>query len=89
MSFQLDSLTRQDPVAVVQSCHTSLRRLLEQHRGRPIRRLWIDHPYGEEELALLEEELLPAIEQFLARTGEIDATLEAARERSIEARAAS
>jgi len=25
-------------------------------------RPWIDHPYGEEEITLLEEELLPAME---------------------------
>jgi len=56
----------------------ALTRLLRTHRGKPIRRLWIDHTYGEEEITLLEEELIPAMEQFLARIQEIDAALEAA-----------
>ena len=34
--------------------------------GKP-RRTWIEHPYGEEEIALLEEEVLPAIQQCLQR----------------------
>jgi hypothetical protein len=46
--------------------------------------VWIDHPYGEEEITLLEEELIPAMEQFLARIQEIDAALEAAHEAEIE-----
>ncbi len=32
-----------------------------------IPRPWIDHPYGEEEITLLEEELLPAMAGFLER----------------------
>ncbi|MCP9860373.1 hypothetical protein KBZ33_15330 [Cyanobium sp. Cruz-8D1] len=84
MSLWLDSLSREDPVALVHSCHLALTRLLCSHRGKPIRRLWIDHPYGEEEITLLEEELIPAMEQFLARIQEIDAALEAAVEAEIE-----
>ena len=76
MSLWLDSLSRQDPVALVHSSHLALTRLLRTHRGKPIRRLWIDHTYGEEEITLLEEELIPAMEQFLA--------LEAAHEAEIE-----
>jgi hypothetical protein len=41
--------------------------LLQSHRREPLRRCWIDHPYGEEEITLLEDELLPAMESFLAR----------------------
>ena len=33
----------------------------------PLRRTWIEHPYGEEEITLLEEEVLPAIQQCLQR----------------------
>jgi uncharacterized protein YecA (UPF0149 family) len=42
--------------------------LLQSHRrDEPLRRCWIDHPYGEEEITRLEDELLPAMESFLAR----------------------
>jgi hypothetical protein len=37
------------------------------HQLEPLRRCWIDHPYGEEEITRLEDELLPAMESFLAR----------------------
>ncbi|MFZ0406687.1 MAG: hypothetical protein WAM11_01055 [Cyanobium sp.] len=84
MSTSLDRLTRDDPFALVESCHKGVVRILRCHRGKPIRRLWIDHPYGEEEITLLEEELIPAMEQFLSRIQEIDAALEAAKEAEIE-----
>jgi hypothetical protein len=84
MSTSLDRLTRDDPFALVESCHKGVVRILRCHRGKPIHRFWIDHPYGEEEITLLEEELIPAMEQFLARIGEIDAALEAAQEAKIE-----
>ena len=64
--------------------HSALLWILRSHQSRPIPRYWIDHPYGEEEIALLEEELLPALEAFLARTGEIDAVIEAAKEAEVE-----
>ena len=85
MSLWLDCLYREDPVALDHASHLALTRLLRSHRrGKPIRRLWIDHPYGEEEITLLEEELIPAMEQFLARIQEIDVALEAAHEAEIE-----
>jgi len=84
MSPILDRLTQEDPVALVESCHRALLWILSSHQGKPIPRFWIDHPYGEEEITLLEEELLPAIEHFLARTGEIDQGLEAAHEAEVE-----
>ena len=84
MSLSFNRLTREDPVALVGSCHSALLWILRSHQGKPIHRFWIDHPYGEEELTLLQEELLPAIEQFLARTGEIDAAIEAAHEAEVE-----
>ena len=80
----LDRLTREDPVALVQSCHSALLWILCTHQSQPIQRFWIDHPYGEEEITLLEEELLPALEAFLARTGEIDAGIEAAHGAEVE-----
>ena len=47
MSLWLDSLSREDPVALVHSSHLALTRLLRTHQGKPIGRLWIDHTYGE------------------------------------------
>jgi hypothetical protein len=46
-------------------------------KGLLIPRRWIDHPYGDEEIALLEEELLPAMAVFLARVEAIDRAIEA------------
>ena len=59
--------SERDPVALVESCQRSLLWLLQSHRREPLRRCWIDHPYGEEEITRLEDELLPAMESFLAR----------------------
>jgi hypothetical protein len=39
----------------------------EEDPFQPLRRTWIEHPYGEEEIALLEEEVLPAIKQSSSR----------------------
>ena len=44
--------------------------------GQPLRRTWIEHPYGEEEITLLEEEVLPALQHCLQRVNEIDAALQ-------------
>jgi hypothetical protein len=41
-----------------------------------LRRTWIQHPYGEEEITLLEEEVLPAIQRCMARVEEIDQALQ-------------
>ncbi len=60
----------------MESCQRALVGLLRSHRGEPLRRCWIDQPYGEEEITRLEQELLPAMEQFLERIGEIDRQLE-------------
>ena len=77
----------QDPVTLVESCQQALVWLLRTTtaRGQLIPRPWIDHPYGEEEITLLEEELLPAMEAFLQRVGEIDAALEADQEAAVQA----
>jgi hypothetical protein len=59
----------EDPVALVESCYQAVEWLLATHtaKGLLIPRPWIDHPYGEEEITLLEEELLPAMAVFLER----------------------
>ncbi|WP_233130322.1 hypothetical protein [Synechococcus sp. 1G10] len=73
MSCYLNALIRKDPVAVIEQCHLHLLQILRSQRCNPIQRSWIsDQPYGEEEITLLEEELIPAMEEFLARIKEID-----------------
>jgi hypothetical protein len=64
----------EDPVGLVESCYRAVEWLLATHtaKGLLIPRPWIDHPYGEEEIALLEEERLPAMAGFLARADAID-----------------
>ena len=57
--------------------------MLRSHRQQPIRRCWIDHPYGEEEITLLEEELLPVLAQLLERIEAIDAEIEAAHQAEV------
>jgi hypothetical protein len=61
--------------------------LLATHtaKGLLIPRPWIDHPYGEEEITLLEEELLPAMAGFLERVEAIDQAIEADQELQIKA----
>jgi hypothetical protein len=53
--------------------------ILRRHRGRSLRRSWIEIPYGEEEITRLEEEVLPAIAACLAPVEAIDSDLEAAQ----------
>jgi hypothetical protein len=59
--------SERDPIALVESCQRSLLWLLRSHQREPLRRCWIDHPYGEEEITRLEDELLPVMESFLSR----------------------
>ena len=66
-----------DPGCLVAACQQALERLLLLSRGQAVPRCWIDYPYTEEEITLLEEEVLPAMQLFLERVGEIDAGLEA------------
>ena len=56
------------------------RRILQLRRGLPQRRTWIEQPYGEEEITLLEEEVIPAIQQCLKRVDELDERLLAQQE---------
>ena len=70
----------EDPFLLVESCYSALRWLLRRYEGQPLRRTWIDHPYGEEEITRLVDELMPAMEAFLQRLQEIDSELEAAQD---------
>jgi len=62
----------EDPFLLLESTFHAVQEILVRHRGRPLRRSWMDRPYGEEEITLLEEEVLPALKSCLARIGELD-----------------
>ena len=57
----------EDPFLLLESSLKAIERILLLRRGLPLRRTWIEQPYGEEEITLLEEEVIPAIQQCLAR----------------------
>jgi hypothetical protein len=65
----------EDPFLLLQSTLSCVERILKLSVGQPLRRTWIEHPYGEEEITLLEEEVLPAIQQCLQRVDAIDRVL--------------
>jgi hypothetical protein len=65
----------EDPFLLLQSTLSCVERILKLSVGKPLRRTWIEHPYGEEEITLLEEEVLPAIQQCLQRVDAIDQVL--------------
>ena len=69
---------QEDPFAVMESCYRALQWLLATRtaRGLLIPRPWIDHPYGEEEITLLEEEVLPVLDGVLQRVEEINERVE-------------
>ena len=81
--FTLTRFCARDPVALVWSCQRSSLWLLSRHQREPLRRCWIDHPYGEEEITRLEDELLPAMESFLERIDVIDQQLREAQDRQV------
>jgi hypothetical protein len=70
----------EDPFLLLESTLRSVEEILLRRRGLPLRRTWIEQPYGEEELTLLEEEVIPAIQQCLARVDELDERLLAKQE---------
>jgi len=71
----------EDPFLLLESTLRSLQEILRCSQGMPLRRPWIEQPYGEEEITLLEEEVMPAIQQCLARVEELDQRLVRQRER--------
>ena len=73
----------EDPFLLLESSLRCIERILLFSEGRPLRRTWIEHPYGEEEIALLEEEVLPALQHCLQRVEEIDQRLEEEQEARI------
>jgi hypothetical protein len=69
---------QEDPFAVMESGQKAIEWVLRcsEAEGRLIPRGWMDVPYGEEEKALLEEEVLPVLVGVLQREEEIDARVE-------------
>ncbi|MFM8275819.1 MAG: hypothetical protein ACKN89_02310 [Cyanobium sp.] len=65
----------EDPFLLLESTLRSLQEILRRSQGGPLRRPWIEQSYGEEEITVLEEEVMPAIEQCLLRVGELDQRL--------------
>ena len=65
---------------LLESTLRSVEEILVRRRGLPLRRTWLEQPYGEEEITLLEEEVLPAIHQCLARVDALDERLLAQHE---------
>jgi hypothetical protein len=67
-----------DPFQLLEACQRALQELLccSASGHQPIHRCWIAVPYGEEEITLLEEEVLPVLAQVLQRVEVIDHELE-------------
>ena len=70
----------EDPFLLLESTLRSVQEILLRRRGLALRRTWIEQPYGDEEITLLEEEVIPAIQQCLARIDELDERLLAEQE---------
>ena len=70
----------EDPFLLLESSLKALERILQLRRGLPLRRTWIEQPYGEEEITILEEEVIPAIQRCLKRVDELDERLLAEQE---------
>ena len=70
----------EDPFLLLESSLKAIERILQLRRGLPLRRTWIEQPYGEEEITLLEEEVIPAMQQCLKRVDELDERLLAEQE---------
>lgn len=65
----------EDPFLLLHSTLCCIERILQCAAGKPLQRIWIDQPYSEEEITLLEDEVLPAIQQCLQRIDAIDQVL--------------
>jgi hypothetical protein len=75
---------QEDPFLLLESTLKAMERILRHASQQPLQRCWIDHPYGEEELTRLEEEVIPAISRCLQRIEEIDHELELAQDQQQE-----
>ena len=75
----------EDPFLLLESTLRSIEVVLMLRRNLPLRRTWSEQPYGEEEITILEEKVIPAIQQCLARVDELDERLLAQQEAGREA----
>jgi len=73
----------EDPFLLLESSLKAIERILLLRRGLPLRRSWIEQPNGEEEITLLGEEVIPAIQQCLARVDELDGKLQAQQDAEV------
>ncbi|MDM7953892.1 MAG: hypothetical protein QUV07_11860 [Cyanobium sp. CZS 25K] len=73
----------EDPFLLLDSSLKAIERILQLRRGLPLRRTWIEQPYGEEEITILEEQVIPAIQQCLARIDELDGKIQAQQEAEV------
>ena len=73
----------EDPFLLLESSLKAIERILQLRQGLPLRRSWIEQPYGEEEITLLEEEVIPAIQQCLVRVDELDGKLQAQQDAEV------
>ena len=73
----------EDPFLLLESSLRSIEVILMLRRGLPLRRTWNEQPYGEEEITLLEEEVLPALRHCLARVDELDSALQAQQDAEV------
>ena len=69
-----------DPQVLLACMLRQLQRILATHPDQEIRRCWIAQPYGEQDIALLRQDLLPLIQHCLARLEELDERLLAQQE---------
>jgi len=65
---------------LLESTFHAVQEILRRRQGLPLLRTWIEVPYGEEEITLLEEEVLPALKRCLVRLNELDGRLLAEQE---------
>ena len=71
----------EDPFLLLESTLRSIEEILRRSRGMALRRTWIEQPYGEEEITILEEEVIPAIQQCLSRVDDWRRTVSVRSER--------
>jgi hypothetical protein len=62
----------EDPFVLLQRARMAIEWILLMREGLPLRRTWIEQPYGEEEITVLREEVLPVIRECLERVDQID-----------------
>ncbi|WP_368412354.1 hypothetical protein [Synechococcus sp.] len=70
-----------DAFLVLENAVKEISRILRASGNGPLHRTWVDLPYGEEEICLLEDELLPIAQMVLDRIEEIDLKIQVEQER--------